>query len=199
MHSITQSIYKLAIDLGVEFNFNSKVDKIHVLDKKAIGISTNTKDYFAEYVISNSDVVPTYRTLLKDQKSPEKTLQQPRSSSALIFYWGIKKEFPSLDLHNIFFSDDYKQEFDHIFSKQDVYKDPTVYVNISSKENKSDAPKGCENWFVMVNVPSNTGQDWDTIIKNVRAGVIKKISDSLNIDLEDLIEFETILDPRLSP
>jgi len=197
MHSITQSIYQLAIDLGVEFNFNSKVDKILVENKKAIGISTDTKDYFAEYVISNSDVVPTYRTLLKDQKSPEKTLQQPRSSSALIFYWGIKKEFPTLDLHNIFFSDNYKQEFDYIFTKQEVYKDPTVYVNISSKENKSDAPKDCENWFVMVNVPSNTGQDWDTIIKNVREDVIKKISDSLKIDLEDLIEFETVLDPRL--
>ena len=49
----------------------------------------------------------------------------------------------------------------------------------------------------MVNVPSNTGQDWDTIIKNVREDVIKKISDSLKIDLEDLIEFETVLDPRL--
>ena len=37
MHSITQSIYQLAIDLGVEFNFNSKVDKILVENKKAIG------------------------------------------------------------------------------------------------------------------------------------------------------------------
>ena len=87
MHSITQSIYHLALDLGVKFHFNSKVDKIHISNKKAIGISSNDKDFFSDIVISNSDVVPTYRTLLKDQKSPEKTLRQPRSSSALIFYW----------------------------------------------------------------------------------------------------------------
>ncbi|MDG2444252.1 MAG: phytoene desaturase, partial [Flavobacteriaceae bacterium] len=141
--------------------------------------------------------VPTYRTLLKDQKSPEKTLRQPRSSSALIFYWGIRKEFPSLDLHNIFFSEDYNQEFKYIFKKQQVYNDPTVYVNITSKENKSDAPKGCENWFVMVNVPSNTGQDWDSIISNVRSNILEKLSISLAVNLEDLIEFETVLDPRL--
>ena len=54
MHSITQSIYQLAIDLGIEFNFNSKVDKILIENKKAIGISIGTKDHFAEYIISNS-------------------------------------------------------------------------------------------------------------------------------------------------
>ena len=57
------------------------------------------------------DVVPTYRNLLKNHYQPEKILNQERSSSALIFYWGIKKEFKNLDLHNIFFSKDYKNEF----------------------------------------------------------------------------------------
>ena len=197
MHSITQSLYQLAIDLGVEFKFNSKVEKIIVHNKIAVGILCNDRTYFGDYIISNSDVVPTYRALLKDQKSPEKILQQPRSSSALIFYWGIKKEFPSLDLHNIFFSKNYQKEFEYIFDKKKVSDDPTVYINITSKENKSDAPQGSENWFVMVNVPSNTGQDWDAIIKKVRKDVINKLSDSLSVNLEDLIVFESVLDPRL--
>ena len=197
MHSITKSIYQLALDLGIEFHFNSKVEKIIVQKKKAVGIFCNNKEYLADYIISNSDVVTTYRNLLKGQKSPEKTLQQPRSSSALIFYWGIKKEFPTLDLHNIFFSEDYKEEFEHIFEKNNVYKDPTVYINITSKENKDDAPKGCENWFVMVNVPSNTGQDWDRIIEKTRVAILRKLSASLSGNMEDLIEFETVLDPRL--
>ena len=33
------------------------------------------------------------------------------SSSAIIFFWGINKEFKDLDLHNIIFSNDYKEEF----------------------------------------------------------------------------------------
>ena len=110
---------------------------------------------------------------------------------------GDKKEFPTLDLHNIFFSEDYKEEFDHIFEKNNVYEDPTVYINITSKENKNDAPKGCENWFVMVNVPSNTGQDWDRIIEQTRGEVLRKLSTSLSVKIEDLIDFEAVLDPRL--
>ena len=58
---------------------------------------------------------------------------------------------------------DYKQEFEYLRQGQKIYDDPTIYINITSK-NKSDAPDGCENWFVMINVPSNTGQDWDNLI-----------------------------------
>ena len=75
MHSITKSIYQLALDLGIEFHFNSKVEKIIIQKKKAVGIFCDNKDYLADYIISNSDVVTTYRNLLKDQKSPEKTIK----------------------------------------------------------------------------------------------------------------------------
>jgi diapolycopene oxygenase len=104
MHRISVSLFELAKDIGVKFNFNANVEKILVKDKKAIGIEVGGKRIDADIVVTNSDVVPTYRKLLKNHKAPEKVLQQPRSSSALIFYWGITKVFPELDLHNIFFS-----------------------------------------------------------------------------------------------
>ena len=49
--------------------------------------------------------------------------------------------------------------------------DPTIYVNITSKEQKNDAPKNCENWFVMINTPSNYGQDWETIVSRARKNI----------------------------
>lgn len=196
MHSISQSLYKLAQDVGVEFKLNALVDKVVVENKKAKGVLVNGVEYNADVVVSNSDVVPTYRKLLKEFKAPEKTLKQERSSSALIFYWGIKKEFPELDLHNIFFSQDYKKEFSAIFDEKDIYDDLTVYVNITSKEEPNDAPEGCENWFVMVNVPSNTGQNWDSIIEKAKQRILAKLSRILEVNIEDYIEFESILDPR---
>ena len=190
------SLFRLAKDIGVGFHFNTKVEKILTSKKRAIGIQTEEQTIPADIVVSNSDVVPTYRHLLKAHEAPEKILRQPRSSSALIFYWGITKEFPELDLHNIFFSKDYKTEFDHIFNKQDVYNDPTIYINITSKDEPQDAPKGCENWFTMVNVPSNTGQDWDEIIARTRKNILEKVSRLLKTEISRLIAFEQILDPR---
>ena len=192
MHQITLCLFNLAKDIGVKFEFNSPVDEIITQEKRVTGLLVNEKIIKADIVVSNADIVPTYRRLLPKHKAPERTLSQPRSSSALIFYWGIKKTFPQLDLHNIFFSKDYQKEFEHIFEKQSVYDDPTIYLNISSK----DAPKGCENWFTMINVPNNTGQDWDTVIERSRTKIIDKLSRLLKQDISELIEQESILDPR---
>jgi phytoene dehydrogenase-like protein len=149
----------------------------------------------SDLVFCNADVKPAYKYLLKNTKANKKTLAQEPSSSAMIFYWGIKKSFDNLDLHNIFFSEDYKNEFSTIFDKKNVCDDPTVYVHISSKYVSDDAPKNCENWFVMVNVPSNSGQDWEELRKRIRKNIIQKLNRLLNVDLESLIEEEDFLDP----
>ena len=197
MHEITQCLFKLAKDIGAVFQFNTKVDEIITKKDRVEGIQIDNELIEFDIVVSNADVVPTYRKLLPKHKAPEKILQQPRSSSALIFYWGIKKQFPQLDLHNIFFSKDYETEFKYIFDRKDVHDDPTVYINITSKDEPDDAPEGCENWFVMINVPSNTGQDWDAIIEKSRGYIKSKLNRLLKIDMDDLIEYESILDPRL--
>jgi phytoene desaturase len=197
MHTITKSLYQLALDLKVNFQFNTRVTEIHYKNHKVTGVKTESNFLPANAVVSNMDVYHTYRKLLPSLKAPEKTLMQERSSSALIFYWGVKKEFTELDLHNIFFAEDYKKEFDALFKSKTLHPDPTVYINITSKYCKDDAPSGCENWFVMINVPANSGQDWDTLITEARKLILKKLKRLLSHDIESLIETEEILDPRL--
>ena len=142
------------------------------------------------------DVFYTYQKLLNDPQKAKKILKQERSSSALVFYWGIKKEFAQLGLHNIFFAKDYNAEFDHLFRLKKMYHDPTVYINITSKCEKGlQAPEGKENWFVMVNAPANTGQDWETYREKYRSSIIQKLNRLLQTDIEPLIEVEEILDP----
>ena len=196
MHDITMSLYELAKKMGVRFQFNTKVKNIVVHEGKAKGVNTGMGFHKSDRVVSNMDVVGTYKKLLKGQYQPTKLLSQPKSSSALIFYWGIKKTFKQLDLHNIFFSGDYKTEFEHIFQKGTIYEDPTVYLNITSTQKPDDAPESCMNWFTMINVPNNQGQDWDELIREAKQNILRKLSVQLGEDIEPLIEVEDILDPR---
>jgi phytoene desaturase len=197
MHAITQSLVKLGEDLGVTYHLNERVNHVDFNVSQATGIQTAKGAYNADLVVINADIKPAYNHLLKALKKPDKQLKQEPSSSALIFYWGIKKSFPQLDLHNIFFSNNYEAEFDYLFKRLDVYDDPTVYINITSKDVPEDAPEGCENWFVMVNVPYNNGtQAWDDIIKHTKAAILKKLAHVLGEDIEPLIEVEDILEPR---
>ena len=195
MHEISQSLFRLAEKVGVKFQFEEAVTCINYTGKEVTGVTTIKGSYTADVVVSNMDVFSTYHHLLKSAKHPEKILKQERSSSALIFYWGINKTFDALDLHNILFSEDYKTEFKEIFENKNLHSDPTIYINITSKEDPTDAPPSCENWFVMINAPGNVGQDWKALIVKTRLNIIKKINKTLNTDIQKHIVTEHVLDP----
>ena len=120
---------------------------------------------------------------------------EERSSSALIFYWGMKGVFTELDIHNIFFSHDYQDEFEHLFEQKDLYSDPTIYVYISSKHNPTDAPENCENWFVMINAPADAGQNWGELITRSRQRILEKLEQMMGKNLSDCIIREQIVSP----
>jgi phytoene desaturase len=196
MISITNALYQLALKKGVVFEFGKGVDKIIRSQGEVKGVVVNHENQFADVVVSNMDVYFTYQQLLGDTAKSAKVLKQERSSSAFIFYWGINKSFSQLDLHNIFFSNDYEKEFDSLFKTKQPFADPTVYINITSKREPSiQAPMGKENWFVMVNAPANTGQDWETIKEFYKTAILKKLGKILGEDIESLIEVEEVLSP----
>jgi phytoene desaturase len=195
MKSITDALYKLAIKKGVHFEFGAPVEKIMHAEGRVTGVVVNDRNEYADVVVSNMDVYFTYKHLLKEEIKAEKLLKQERSSSAVIFYWGIAQKFPELQLHNIFFSKNYKAEFESLFSSKTISEDITVYINITSKMEEGQAPVGKENWFVMVNAPSNADQDWQDLKQKCRNAVITKLNRILQTDLESLIEVEETLDP----
>ena len=195
MQSISDSIYNLCIEQGVKFHFNSPVTKIEIENKKTTGIFAKDKFHSFDTVICNMDIAHAYQKLLPQLTIPAKIKNQERSSSALIFYWGINKQFENLNLHNILFSNNYKEEFDCIFNKQILFDDPTVYNNISSKDIKADAPDGCENWFVMINLPANKGYFTNDVKAQARKNIIRKINSALKTNIESHIICEETLDP----
>jgi phytoene desaturase len=196
MINITNALYNLALQKGVEFHFDAAVEKIICPDNKAAGIVVNKKNIFADVIVSNSDVYFTYKNLLGNDKKANKVLKQERSSSALVFYWGINKNFPKLELHNILFTDDYRAEFDNIFKQKKLYADPTIYINITSKQEAAQAPTNCENWFVMINVPADTNYDVERLRTTAKNIIIAKLNRILNTNIEEHIVTEDMLHPQ---
>jgi phytoene desaturase len=194
--SIPRALHRLAEELGVDFHFNEKVSSITTENHTATGLETEKGNYTFDYIACNADIRPSYTKLLAQEPQPIKLLNQPKSSSGIIFYWGMDRSFDELGVHNIFFSDDYQGEFKAIFEDKTINDDPTIYLHISSKVEKSDAPAGGENWFILMNVPANEGQDWDALVEKMRKNVIEKLSRNLGVDIEKHIVAEDLLDPR---
>lgn len=198
MHAIPQALYRAGKDKGVRFHLGTAVQRILVNGNTAEGVElVDGSVRKADVVVSNVDVRTSYRKLLTDLETPKNVERQKPSSSAIIFYWGVGKKYPKLDLHNIFFSDDYREEFDCIFEKKQLHHDPTIYINITSRVDPNDAPEGKDNWFVMVNAPADSGQDWEELVKKERGFILRKLSRMLGEDVEQWIETEDVLTPPL--
>ncbi len=196
MFAIVDALHKIAIEIGVKFNFNSYVDSILVANNTAYGVQSNGQKHQANVVVSNMDINFSYKKLLSSQKAPKIHLNTPQSSSALIFHWAIQTTTPILDVHNILFADNYKEEFGYLFDKKLLYFDPTIYLYISSKCVSNDAPAGSENWFVMINVPHITDQNLQIDIIEARTCIIAKINRFLKINIEANIIHENITTPQ---
>jgi len=195
MISITNALYKLALKKGVNFHFNQSVSEIRHTNNAIEGVVVNGNSVDADIVVSNGDVYHTFKELLGTPKRAERLEKMERSSSAIIFYWGIKKIHPELGLHNILFSNDYEAEFNCLFETKTMFEDPTVYINITSKMEKGMCPDETENWFVMVNAPADHGQNWPEFVAETRKRTIEKINRILNTDVEANLVTEKIMDP----
>lgn len=195
MISIVEALTNLAVKKGVSFEYNTPVQRIIQNGEDIIGVVVKKRNIFADVVVCNTDIGYAYSHLLRRPRDVERVQKPERSSSAIVFLWGIKKQFPQLDLHNILFSGDYIHEFQHLFHFKKPFKDPTVYINITSKMEAGLAPEGRENWFVMINAPSTTGLNWQEEIPFIRQQLLKKLRGTLKEDIEPLIEVEHILDP----
>lgn len=185
--------------LNVQVLLDSPVQKVTTTGNSFSSRSTATgvmledgTTICSDAVIVNSDVTWSRRNLLPITGP----LREPDpSTSAVVFLWCMKGTTPDLLHHNIFFSGDYEEEFDALTSRFLFPEELTVYVNITSKSDTSDAPPGCENWFVMLNAPALFPCNSTTSIKHLKAGVIRMLQRHGISGTECRILHEDVLTP----
>jgi len=200
VYAIADAMHKLAVDLGVAFEFGSNVKQIVVEEGRAVGVRTGGELIRAEAVVANVDVTTVYDKLLPPEVVSARRLKKLKSAepscSGFIMLLGVEGEHPGLAHHNIFFSSDYRREFEQIFDEGTPPDEPTVYVAITSKADRDHAPAGCENWFVLVNAPPLGDRfDWSANEAQYRDVVLKTLA-RFGYDVQDKIRVEKILTPH---
>ena len=195
MYEIPKALAQLAAELNVEIKTDAEVEKILVENGKAVGVKLkNGESLKSDFVVANSDAVETYRNLLETENKRIENLEP--SCSGFVLLLGAKKRFPALAHHNIFFSDDYRAEFDAIFKELRPARNPTIYVCAASRTDATQAPEECENLFVLINAPYTSARtDWEKEKRGYRDLIVKKLEDFGLEDLEKSIDFEQIITP----
>lgn len=207
VYAVAEALYRLAVELGVQFRFNAPVKSIELHEKHvqavhlADGERVQLERLPTRHVIANLDVATVYEKLLENRiqsRRVRRILRADQSCSGFILLLGVEGQHDQLAHHNIFFSSDYPREFDDIFARQMPPTDPTIYLAITAKTDPTHAPQGCENWFVLVNVPAHDGRakswDWEAQKLAYRDAILAKLA-AHGVDIRAKIRTERIITP----
>lgn len=200
IYAIAEALARLAKELGVEIRTGCPVRQISVEGNRIQGVVlANGSLQAADTVVANVDVATVYHKLLPPNlATPQRLTRLTRvepSCSGFILLLGVAGTTPHLAHHNIFFSSDYRREFDDIFRRGVPPADPTIYVAITSKSDPTHAPAGSENWFVLVNAPALDSRfDWSTQADAYRSHVLARLAD-FGLDVRGCLQTEQMLTP----
>lgn len=180
-HGIALAYRRLAEALGVEVRTSACVRRILTEHDRAVGVELAGGEIErAQTVIANIDPTTVYSALLPEmQDSPRlrRWQSRPFACSGFVLYLGLDKTFSQLAHHNIFFSPDYRAEFEAMFRRGIPSAQPTVYVAITAKSDPNHAPAGGENWFVMANTPPiDPHWDWTREAAGYRECVLDRLA-----------------------
>ncbi len=196
IYKLIEAMETIARKNGVIIKTNSPVSKIVVENNIAQGVILESGDMLkADIVISNADVEHTDQKLLDPQhrqKSPKYWDTRLMAPSAFMIYLGVDGKIPTLQHHNLIFSEKWEENFRQIFKDAEWPTNPSIYVSAPSKSDPTVAPEGKENLFVLVPIAAGL-EHTDEFLEKYSDFVIEQMSEYMDIpDFAKRIEFKRI-------
>ncbi len=146
MYSVILAMEQLAKELGVTIHINSNIEKIEVVNGKAVGLKVNGETVSADVVLSGADYHHT-ETLLdeKHRAYSEKYWDKKTfAPSSLLFYVGLDKKVANVEHHSLFFDVDFDVHAQDIYDTPKWPENPLFYASFPSKTDSNSAPEGKE-------------------------------------------------------
>ena len=198
MYEIVDAMYNVALELGVNFQFNQNVTEIIIQNGKAIGVKTSSftthnsplTTFDADIVVGAADYHFIETKLLpKQYRSYTYKYWDTRvmAPSCLLYYVGLNKKLENLTHHSLFFDTSFEVHGKEIYTNKQWPTDPLFYVCAPSVTDDTVASEGCENLFLLIPVATGLVDDdkalrekyFDIIIERMESHLKQSIKESV--------------------
>lgn len=201
MYQIAVALQKAMERHHVTIRTGCDIEHILTRNGSVTGVRTaDGQEVPAEAIIANSDATETYTRLLDSGSVPasarKKAERLEPSCSGFVLLLGTNTKWDLLTHHNIFFSDDYRNEFEDIFTRKRLPRDPTIYLADTSVSDPGHAISGGSNLFVLINAPYITSDSDPAEYETYANTVIQKLEQRGLTGLESHITYKEIIDPH---
>ncbi|MEM9799768.1 MAG: phytoene desaturase family protein [Planctomycetota bacterium] len=158
LYKLAEGLERLMRELGIEIVLDAEIESLVRSDDGGTVRGVRMADgaeHLADTVVSNLEVIPTYRRLLREDESFVKKLEKRMepACSGLVIDIGLDRKFENLAHHNFFFSGNQREHFRDVFQRRRLPRDPTLYVVAASRTDPSVAPEGCDCVKILPHIP----------------------------------------------
>ena len=160
LDALRTALERVAREAGVDIETGADVTWIATDEDEAVsGVEfADGSAHGADIVVANVDAEHLYADLRPDPDALKRVRRATRSTSGFVLCVGVRGLTPRIAHHNVWFSPSYRAEYDALDTGR-LADDPTIYACVSSVTDPSQAPDGCENWFLLVNTPEGAAVD----------------------------------------
>lgn len=157
MYTVVEAMYKLALSMGVKFNFESEVCGFEFSGNTIQTVTTKDTRFATDHVVATADYHHIEQKLLPlqfRQYSNKYWESRTLSPSSLLFMIGFDKKIEGLEHHTLFFDEDLETHAYTIYDHPEWPFAPAIYLSCTSKTDTGAAPDGMESVFALIPVAS---------------------------------------------
>jgi phytoene desaturase len=199
MSKIIGGMQQVLENYNVKIRTSSEVESFVFDNKKIQQLRFNNSEIETDMVVAGADYHHVENSILPNefsQYSDKYWDKRELAPSAIIMYLGVKGKIPGLLHHNLFFDAPFDEHLNAIYGAIDWPENPLFYISNPSKTDKSVAPEGHENLFVLIPTAPDLINDDDTIAESFLKVVIERLKKKINVDISDRIIYKRFFQPK---
>ena len=198
--AVSTAMARIATDMGVDIRYEEPVESLEFAGKRITALKTSRGTYEADATVVNADFARTMTRLVPDRIrrnwNDRKIASRRFSCSTFMLYLGIEGCYDDVAHHNIYLSEDYRNNLADIEHRHRLSRDPSMYVQNACVTDPTLAPRGMSTLYLLIPVTHrHPNVDWRREAAGYREVALDQMERIGIRGVRDRIRYEKMLTP----
>jgi phytoene desaturase len=191
---------RIAQDMGVEIRYGEPVEGLEFAGRRITAVRTGSGTHAADATVVNADFARSMTRLVPDRLrrrwNDRKIASRRFSCSTFMLYLGIEGRYDDVAHHNIYLSENYRENLADIEHRHVLSRDPSMYVQNASVTDPTLAPRGMSTLYLLIPVTHrHPNVDWRREGPRYREVALDQMERIGIRGVRDRIRYEKMLTP----
>jgi phytoene desaturase len=198
--AVSSAMARIAQDMGVEIRYGEPVEGLEFAGRRITAVRTGSGTHAADATVVNADFARSMTRLVPDRLrrrwNDRKIASRRFSCSTFMLYLGIEGRYDDVAHHNIYLSENYRENLADIEHRHVLSRDPSMYVQNASVTDPTLAPRGMSTLYLLIPVTHrHPNVDWRREGPRYREVALDQMERIGIRGVRDRIRYEKMLTP----